>query len=131
MKAKFWQAASCLLCAVVAWVTSSPYEGTEFSGGTVTGPLLAIDYLGIILFVIALVATFFHPRVAAAMILIAAMLCLPFYLYFTAPGPFRSVFRGDYTVSAPASFVWDRPMVAGIFTLLLATFFSLRTFRMR
>jgi hypothetical protein len=85
--------------------------------------------LGIILFAIALLVTFLRLRAAAAMILAASLLCLPFYLYFVAPGPFRAVFRGEYTVPAPANFVWDRAMLAGIVTVLIAALLSLRILR--
>jgi hypothetical protein len=125
---KSWQAAVCLVCAAIAWQTGNPYQGTEFSGGTVTGPLLAIDYIGIFLFVVASCVAFVRPRVSAAIVLTASLLCLPFYLYFIAPGPFRSIFRGEYSVPAPASFVWHPGMVAGILALAVAVSLSLRAF---
>ena len=82
-------------------------EGTEFIGGWLTGPLLNLYDVGTFLFVPALLLAFFFRRIAAAFALTASLLCLPLYLYFVAPGPFRSVFRGEYSVPLQASFVWN------------------------
>src|SRR5262249_8790181 len=87
-KQKLWQAAGCLLCAAVAWRFTSHLEGTEFSGGRITSPLLDMQNAGVLLFILALILTFLSRRAAAATILLAGLLCLPLYLCFTAPGPF-------------------------------------------
>ena len=87
-KTKITQSAVCLLCAVIVWKYGSDLEGTEFSGGWLTGPLLDMEETGSLLFVLALLLTFFYRRIAAATTLIACLLCLPLYLYFTAPGPY-------------------------------------------
>ena len=120
---KLWQAASCLLCVVVAQRNSLGLEGTEFSGGHVTGPLLDLLDIGSLLFVLALFLTFVYPRVAAAIAAVATLLCLPLYLYFTAPGPFRWVFKGEYSVPLQqANFVWDKWAILGMLTLAVATY---------
>ena len=93
---KLLQTASCLVCVVVAQRNSFGFGGTEFSGGRLTGPILNALDIGSLLFVLALVLTFVRPRIAAVLAIVASLLCLPLYLYFTAPGPFRRVFGGEY-----------------------------------
>ena len=121
-KQQLRQAASCLLCVVVAQRNSLGLEGTEFSGGRVTGPLLDLRDIGSYLFVLALFLTFMYPRVAAAIAAVSALLCLPLYLYFTAPGPFRRVFKGEYSVPLQTNFVWDKWAILGMLTLAVATY---------
>src|SRR5713101_6278311 len=94
-KQNLWRATMCLLCAVFTWSMFGPLEGTEFSGGSITGPLLHLYDVGTLLFVLALILTFVRLRLAALIGVTASLLCLPIYLYFTAPGPFRRVFRGE------------------------------------
>src|SRR6266487_3707459 len=90
------QAAACLICAIPAWRYSIVLEGTEFSGGTVGGPLTSIEAAGAYLLVLGLVLTFLYRRIAAVVTVVACALCLPICLDFVAPGPFRWVFRGKY-----------------------------------
>jgi len=85
--------------------------------------------IGTVLFPLALLLTFMYPRVAAAMALAASVLSLPLYLYFAAPGPFRWVVRGNYKVPLQANFYWDNWTIAGIITLVLATYICIRTLR--
>ena len=87
------QAAACLICAIPAWRYSIVLEGTEFSGGTVTGPLLSFEGAAAELFVLGLVLAFLYRRIAAVVTVAACVLCLPVYLQFIAPGPFRWVVR--------------------------------------
>jgi hypothetical protein len=126
-KIKMMQAAACLLCAVIVWGYGSSLEGTEFSAGRLTGPLLDMVDVGSILFVVALVLTFFYRRIAAATTVLACLLCLPIYLYFTAPGPFRWVFRGEYSVPMHASFVWNKLDIVGIVVLVIAACVGIRS----
>ena len=121
------QAASCALCASVAWKYSLGLAETEFGGGTLTGPLLALHSSGVFLFILALLLTFAYPKVAAMGTLLASLLCWPLYLYFTAPGPFRHVFPGEYSVPAQASFVWDGWAIVGMLGLVVTTYVCLRT----
>jgi len=116
-KQKLWQAIGCLVCVVLTWAYADDLGASEFSGGRVTGPVLTMFDSGTLLFVAALVVTFLYPRVAAVIALAASLLCLPLYLYFTAPGPFRWVFRGEYKVPLQASFVWSKWAIAGILSL--------------
>ena len=122
------QAISCFLCIVVAWPQVKDAGASEFVGGSLTGPLFEMAEYGIALFLVALLSTFFYRRVATATALVASLLCTPFYLYFLAPGPFRRVFRGEYSVPLQAPFVWNTWAVAGVLSLALAIIMSLRCF---
>src|SRR5262249_34994005 len=51
--------ASFLLCVSLALKLTNGLAGTEFSGAWLTGPLLSMAYHSMILFVLALVLTFF------------------------------------------------------------------------
>src|SRR6266404_826947 len=68
-KTKLAQAAACLVCAVVVWRYGSDLEGTEFSGGWLTGPLLDMKDVGTLLFVLALLLTFVYRRIATRSVL--------------------------------------------------------------
>src|SRR4029077_13153127 len=116
---KLLQAASCLVCVVVAQRNSFGLGSTEFSGGHLTGPILGSLEIGSLLLVLALLLTFVRPRNAAALAIVASLLCLPLYLYFTAPGPFRRVFGREYSVPLQANFVWDRSAISGILAVAL------------
>jgi hypothetical protein len=67
-----WLAAACVTCATLVWSYAFGLEGTEFSGGRTTGPLLYLSDLGLILFAAALVLTLFYLRVAALMAVVAS-----------------------------------------------------------
>ncbi len=125
-KKELLQAASFFLCAVVAWTQADRVDGSEFIGGRVTGPVFRLFDLGIFIFVMAIIFTFIYRRVGAVIGVVASLLCLPFYLYFAAPGPFRSVFRGIYSVPLQSNFVWDKGMLAGMLTLAVAVFISVQ-----
>jgi hypothetical protein len=119
-------ASSCLVCIVVAQRNSFELGGTEFSGGNVTGSILDSLEIGSLLFVLALVLTFVRPRIAAALVIVASLLCLPLYLYFTAPGPFRRVFGGEYSVPLRANLVWDRSAIVGMLAVAVAICICIR-----
>jgi hypothetical protein len=123
---KILQAASLLLSALLAWKNQGPVEGTEFSGGWLTGSMLSLNQVGSSLCIAALLATFWFPQIAATTGLIASVLCLPLYLYFVAPGPCRWVFRGEYSVPLQANFVYDKWALAGMFAILVVGFVCFR-----
>jgi hypothetical protein len=116
------QDGSFLLCACLAWQVTSGYEGTEFSGGWLTGPLLSMEEIGTVLFILAIVLTFVFPRVAAAIGLVASVLCLPLYFFISSLlllSHFAQVFaRGHvFKVEPVPGFHWDIWPVAGLFAL--------------
>src|SRR5438477_4952637 len=127
-KQEFWQGASCLLCLAVAWIRLDDIGASEFIGGRVTGPQFTMAECGSFLFMPALILTFFYRRIAAGIVLMASLLCLPLYLYFIAPSPFRWVFKGEQTVPRQGSFVWNNWAIAGITSLIVAIVLCLRSF---
>src|SRR5258708_19464627 len=104
-KQELWQAISCVLCIAVAWVHLDDVGASEFSGGRVTGPLFAMADNGSLLFIPALVLTFFYRRIAAVLGLMASILCLPIYLHFKPPTPFPWLFCADFSFPLPPIFV--------------------------
>src|ERR1700674_5277675 len=122
VKQELWQAGSCLVCIVVAWIHLDDLGNSEFGGGWLS-PFFAMANNGSDLFIPAIALTFFYRRIAAVIALIASLLCLPLNLYFIAPGPFRWAFKGEYSVPLRANFVWNNWAIAGIASLLVAIFF--------
>jgi hypothetical protein len=86
-KEKTLQAIACLTCTVVLWFHLDDFGASEFSGGRLTGPLFKMADLGSVLFLLALLLTFFLRRTAATIALAATLLCFPFYLYVLMQGP--------------------------------------------
>ena len=123
-----YQAGSFLICVFLALQITSGLEGTEFSGGWLTGPLLSMENTGTALFTVSVVLTFVFPRVAAAIGLASSVLCLPLYLFFIAPVPFAQVFaRGHEFKDQPASgFHWHMWPVTGLLALALTINFCIR-----
>src|SRR5215470_2077625 len=107
-----WLAGSCFACIVLNWISGGPgLEGSEFSGGRITGPILNLSDAGLLVFIAALVLSFFYPRIAGLIAVLASVLCLPFYLYLIVPGLFRDVFKGEYSVPLTSRFVWDKSSI--------------------
>jgi hypothetical protein len=123
-------AVSCLVCVIVALRNTHGLEGTEFSGGWLTGPLLSMIDIGTVLFVLALVVTFIYPRIAGAIGLASSLLCLPLYLYFIAPVTLNQIFGfgRQFKVQPSGGFHWDRSPIAGVLTLAVTTYVCLRGF---
>jgi hypothetical protein len=117
-KIKLWQAACFLPCIVMPLLGNR--EASELSSGRITGPLVSVFDNGLLLFFLALVMTFFYRKIGAVLGLVAALLCFPLYFYFTVPGLFRSVFRGQWSVPLQSYFVWDMWATAGILALGIA-----------
>jgi len=126
-KQKVWQAAACLACVGVLWIRLDDFGASEFSGGRLTGKLFTMADLGSLLFLVALLLTMLFPRVAAAIALVAALLCLPFYLYILMSGPYRQIFKGEYSVPLQRPFVWNSWAVVGAISLVIAAFLSLHS----
>jgi hypothetical protein len=121
--------ALCLLCVAVSWIVTDPVAATEFSGGTVTGPILRGNYLGSVLFLIAAGLTFVRRRRLAAVAgLLAVLLSLPLYAFFIAPGVFYTLFRGEWSVPLQTFFVWDPWALAGVVVLMAAATAFLRRY---
>jgi|SRR5882724_4802687 len=123
-----WQALSCFLCIAFVFRNLNGLEGSEFKAGKVTGSLLNATEVGILLFLLAFCLTFFYRRAASSIGMTAALLSLPLYLYFVAPGPFRWMFPGEYSVPVAGNFVWSSVRVIGIAILLVTVWVCLRSF---
>ena len=123
---QYTQAAISLICAIVVSLYAAHWDGTEFSGGRVSGLLLHMANLAIAFFVIAGVLAFVRVVLGGAACLIGCLLAFPIYFYFVLPGPFRSVFKGEYSVPLRSSIAFTFNSALGIFALTLATFFSVR-----
>ena len=82
---KLLHAIGCLGCAIVTFRSASDFDGTEYLGGQISGPIFTFQSYGVILFAAALVLTFYYCRTAAFVSLIASAMCLPFYLFNVLP----------------------------------------------
>jgi hypothetical protein len=112
-------AGGCLLCAVAAWNSSADFIGTEFGGGSITGPVLDASLIGAFLYMLALVATVALPRVAAVSAFIAALLCLPLYIYRTLPSLFVRMSGGEWKDPPRGVFVWHGWSMTGLLVSVL------------
>ena len=102
-------------------------EGSEFSGGRITGPILSLSDVGLLLMIAALVLSFFYARIAGFIAAVASLFCLPVYIYLVAPGLFRDIFRGEYSVPLTSRFVWEESSIAAILFLVMTLVISIRT----
>ena len=118
------QAAAFLLCLAVAWIDDFGAP----DGGRIAGPIYSMFDDGWPLFFLAVLFTFFYPRVASALAIAATLLCLPLYLYLIAPGLFRSIFPGNWKSPLEANLIWNTWAVAGLLSLAVAVFGSVRSF---
>ena len=100
-------------------------DGSEFSGGWLTGPILTMCEIAIVIFVVGIVLAYSFPRLAAVSGLLASLLSIPFLLYFIAPGPFRAVFKGEYSVPLQSNFVWSRWSVETAIAILIVMAMSI------
>lgn len=120
------QAVACVFSAAVAWRLGRPIEGTEFGGGQLTGRLLEMREMGLLLFVAALFLGFFYRHLAAALSVLACLLCFPLCSWFIAPGIFHRVFRGVWSVPLTANVVWDRWAIAALAVFAITACICLR-----
>lgn len=125
-KQKLAQALGSVLCLAIGWKLTGPLGGSEFSGGSVTGPLLNMADSGALLFVVSLLVLFWLRRVAAVTGLAASLLCLPLCLLLLAPGPFRHLVGGEWSGPPQSSFAWSRWKVGWTIALLATMFVCLR-----
>ena len=127
-KEKALQALGYFACLVVLWIRLDDYGASEFGGGWLTGPLFRMADGGGLLFLVAMPLTFFARRLAAVSALVAAFLCLPFYLYIVMPGPYRWIFKIQPHFMNDQAFYWNSWAFAGLISLMFAATLSLRAF---
>jgi len=125
-----FQIVSFLLCVCLTLQVTSGLDGTEFSGGWLTGPLLSMANIGTVLFVLALVLTLLLPRVAAGIGLVSSLLCVPLCAFFIAPVPFARVFRRghEFKVQPSPGFHWHIWPVTTSLAIALACYLCIRRF---
>ncbi len=113
-----------MLCVFLALQVTDGLDGTEFSGGWLTGPLLSMADVGMILFLVAIVTTFLFPRIAAGLGLVSSLFGLPLYCFFVSPLLFASVFaRGhEFKVQPVAGFHWHLWPVSAILAVAIASY---------
>jgi hypothetical protein len=118
-----------LLSLATVWRVTYGVDGTEFSGGWLTGRLLDGAYISVIAYVIALLTLLWLPRLSALLSLIASVCCLPLLLYFFAPGFFRKMTKlafpnSEWSSPLSQSVVWRPstilPLVATLAMLAIA-----------
>ena len=129
-KVNWFMSLTVLIALTLLIWTSQRLEGSEFSGGRVTGPILDLSDLGCVLLALSLVLAYLH-RTSSSLTLAGSCLCTPLLIYFIAPGPFRSVFRGEYSVPVRTAFVWDGKLGVAAIALTVASALALRTFLRR
>jgi hypothetical protein len=123
----FKKLAHISVLSLACWLTLRIFnsvDGSEFSGGRITGPIGTMCEVAIIGFLAGTVLAYPLPRVASVISLLASLLSLPLLLYFIAPGPFRAVFRGEYSVPLQSNFVWSKwslePAIAVLIVVALS-----------
>jgi hypothetical protein len=131
MLQKGLQATMCLLCAIAAWKSFEDLTGTELIGRNVTGPIIHLAAIGAILLLIAMFTTFIVLRVAAVGALVAAILCLPLYVYRTVPRLFVRVSGGEWADPPQARFVWHGWSIMGILNTIIVVYLCYRGFHHR
>jgi hypothetical protein len=120
-----------VLGAIVTGRFSDYLGHTEFSGGTVTGPLWTLQETASGLFLLAAIGAFFYAPIAAGIALLAGVIALPMYLLFLFPRPFQALFRGEWSVRATQTFHLDPWSLAGISMIAAVAYVSRRVFRAR
>jgi hypothetical protein len=122
-------AAACVLGTIVTFRFTDYLGPTEFNGGTLTSHLMNWQDNASVLFLLAAVLAFLYRRISASIAVVSAVLAAPLYIYFIAPGPFRSVFPGNYWQPLTHRFVWDPWSLAGAAMVTAVVPLSIRAFR--
>jgi hypothetical protein len=125
-KQSLWQTSICLLCAVLVFRELDYLGPSEFSGGSVTGPLFRLADAGSILFMLGLLLAFVFRRFAAGLSLVASLLCLPLYLYLMFPGASRMIFHGEYSIRLESNVILEKWLIVGLLALAISIFLCSR-----
>ncbi len=104
---RFTYCGSLLVAMLLAFRFTLPLEASELSGASLTGRILDIFSWALGGLLLALLVALVLPRVAAVIGLIASLLSVPLLFYAMAPGPFRSLFPGNYSVPLQSRFACD------------------------
>jgi nicotinamide riboside transporter PnuC len=131
MKGKILNAITGLIGAAALLKYGVSLDNSEFPSGRVTGVLLELYDTGLYLFIGALALVFIWPRVAAVAGLVAALLCLPVFLYATFPGMFRWLFPGEYKSPLVSNFTPDKWTTLVMLVVALTAFLNIRNLFLR
>jgi hypothetical protein len=112
------------------WKNMAIVDGSEFLGGSVTGPLFSLADAGLLALSGALVVLFWFPRISAVLAISASLLSLPLILYFASPGLFQSVFKGNWSVPM-RNFVWGTWDAFGLLSIFATLYVSVRCLAIR
>jgi hypothetical protein len=126
---KFFLAAGSVLCAAVAWRFEAYIDGSELSGGWITGPIRQMLDIGLELFLLTAFLPLLFRRIASTIALLACLFCMPMYLLFLVPGPLRWFFKGQWKAPQFSNFVWDWWSVFGIAAVIMTVLASLDSLR--
>jgi hypothetical protein len=97
----------------------------------VTGRLLSIHNISIYLFLLSAAFGFFLRRVAVLIGFVAVLLALPLYAFFIAPGAFRALSHGEWSVPPQGFFVWNSWALAATAALIVAAYIYARGMKRR
>ena len=125
---RFRKLAHISILLLACWLTLRIFnavDGSEFSGGRITGPIGTMCDVAIVGFFVGIVLAYPFPRVASVISLLASLLSLPLLLYFIAPVPFRTVVRGEYSVPLQSNFVWSKWSLEPAIAVLIVITFSI------
>jgi len=124
---RFRKLAHVSILLLASWLSlrnTNSLDGSEFSGGRLTGPILTMCEIAIIVFVVGIVLAYPFPRIASVTSLLASLLSLPFLLYWIAPGPVRSIYKGEYSVPLQSNFVWNKWSLGTAVAILIVVVMS-------
>jgi hypothetical protein len=77
-----------LMILVSLWLlgrSTTGLDGTEFSGGRLTGPMLDTCETGMLALIVAVALLYWFPRLSTSIALVGGLCCLPLPMYFFAP----------------------------------------------
>jgi hypothetical protein len=120
------QASICLISVVLVFIELYILGPSEFSGGSVTGPLFKLAETGAVFSMIGFLLAFVFRRAAATLSLIASLLCLPLYLFLMFPAASRKIFRGGYSTRLGSMVIWDKWLILGLLALGTAIYIGYR-----
>src|SRR6185437_5102651 len=103
------QVIGSVICLAFTWKLTYGLGATEFSGGRITGPLLAMSDFAMLLFLLSTILILWLPRTTALFTALACLLCFPICFLFLAPGPFRRIAGGVWSVPLQSNFALTIP----------------------
>ena len=123
-------AVSCSASLIASLRVTAGLDGTEFSGGWLTGPLLSMAEIGMVLLLLTVIASVVFSRTAAIIGLVSSLLCFPLYLYLIAPAFFVRIFASTHEFSVPlnGNLHWQKWTGAGVVALTVTIYICIRIF---